>query len=73
MATAPSLRLAGGARRSVWLHNRFWSAGAWRIDAAHVANAVELSANSPRAAVYRVVPDLVGADNGDGLDASGVD
>src|ERR1043166_3186640 len=73
MATAPSLRLAGGARRSVWLHNRFWSSRARRIVATHVADALELSARASRTAIHCLFPDFTCANNGDGPDASGVD
>ena len=73
MATATSLRLAGGARCSAWLHNRFWSSGAGRIVATCVANALELSAHASRTAVRCVFPDSTCADNGDGPDAAGVD
>src|SRR4029453_14170539 len=73
MATASSLCLAGGARRSAWLHNHFWSSAAGRIVATGVANALELSAYPPRTAVHGVVPDPTRADNSHGVDASGVD
>ncbi len=73
MATASSLRLAGGARRCAWLHNRFWSSGAGRIVATRVANALELSTHASRTAVRCVFPDSTCADNGDGPDAAGVD
>src|SRR4029450_3574159 len=73
MATASSLRLAGGASRSAWLHNRFWSSGAGRIVATGVANALELSAHPPRTAVHCVFPNSACADNSHGPDAAGVD
>src|SRR6266545_4629886 len=73
VATASFLCLAGGARRSAWLHNRFWSSGAGRIVAARVANALELSAHASWAAVRRVFPNSTYADNCDGPDAPGVD
>ena len=44
---------------------------AWRLDAAHVANAVELSADASRAAVCRFVPDLAGANDSHGFDTAG--
>ena len=73
MATASSLRCVGAARRSVWLHNRFWSSAAGRIDAARMANAVELSAGAAGIEVYHIVPHPAGADNGDGLNTAGID
>jgi hypothetical protein len=73
MATAPSLRVAGGARRSAWLHNCFWSSGARRIVATCVAAALELSARASRTSICCVFPDSTCADNGDGPDAGGVD
>ena len=72
MAAATSLRFARSARRFLWLHDCFWSSAAWRIDATRVANAVELSANPPRTAFYRVIPNPTRADNSDGFDAAGV-
>src|SRR5215831_16794417 len=70
MATALFLRSAGGARRSAWLHNRFWSSSAGRITATRVANALELSAHASRTAVHFVLPDSTFADNGDGPHAA---
>src|SRR4029077_8999687 len=73
MATAPSIRVAGGARRSAWLHDRFWSSSARRIVATPVANALELSTHASRTAIRGLFPDSTPADNGDGPDAAGVD
>src|SRR4030095_6154550 len=73
MATASSLRFAGGTRRFVWLHNRFWSSGARRIVATRLANALELSTHASRIAVHCVFPDSTCADNDDGPDAAGAD
>src|SRR5262249_60272056 len=73
MATASSLCLAGGARRSAWLHNRFWSPVAGRIIATAVANALELPAGSPRTTIYCFLPNSPCADNSHGIDASRID
>src|SRR5215470_14626947 len=73
MATASSLRLAGGAGCSAWLHNRFWSSGARRTVATCVAVALELPAHASRTAIRYIFPDSTCADNGDGPDAAGVD
>ena len=70
MATASSLRFAGGARRSVWLHNRFWSSGAGRIVATRVANALELSADVAGAAVRGFLPDVARANDSHGFDTA---
>jgi hypothetical protein len=73
MAIASSLRGAGGVRRSAWLHNRFWSSGARRLDATSLANALELSAHASRTSVHCVVPNSACANNGYGTDAPVVD
>jgi hypothetical protein len=73
MATASSLRFAGGARCCAWLHNRFWSSGARRIVATRVAVALELPAHASRTAIRYIFPDSTCADNGDGPDAAGAD
>src|SRR5262249_4644783 len=73
MATTASVRFAGGARRSAWLHNRFRSSSARRVVATRVAIALELPAHASRTSVHYVFPDSACADNGHGVDAPGVD
>src|SRR6266496_3628668 len=73
LATTAFLCCARGACRILWLHNCFWSAGAWRIDAPCVADAVELSADAPRTAIHCVFPNPARADNSDGFDAASTD
>ena len=71
MAAAVFLRFAGGPRCIFWLHDCFWASGRWRLDAARVANAVELSADAAGPAVRGFLPDFAGANDSDGLDAAG--
>jgi len=73
IAIASSLRGAGGVRRSAWLHNRFWSSGARRLNASSLANALELAAHASRTSVHCVVPNSACANNGHGVDAPVVD
>src|SRR5213592_3063676 len=56
MASAPFIRCVGGLRRILWVHDCFWPPSAWRVDAARMANALELSADAARAAIHCVFP-----------------
>ena len=58
-------------RRILWLHGCFWPSGRWRLDAARVANAVELSADAAGAAVRGFLPDFARANDSHGFDAAG--
>jgi hypothetical protein len=71
MAAVAFLRCAGGARCIFGLHRCFWPSGRWRLDAASVANAVELSADAAGVAVRGFLPDFAGADDSDGFDSAG--
>ena len=71
MATAAFLRCAGTLRRILWLHDCFWPSGRRRFDAARVANAMELSADTAGAAVRGFLPDFARANDSDGFDAAG--
>src|SRR6266496_1204849 len=73
MASAAFIRGAGGPRRVVWMHDCFCSSCAWRIDAACVANALELSADSVGAAFCHFIPDSARANDSDGFNAAGDD
>src|ERR1700682_2166300 len=73
LAAFTSLRWAGSGGGMLWLHNRFCSAAAGRLDAARLASAVEPSLGASRSAFCAVVFDSVGAHNGDGPDAARVD
>src|SRR5207244_8865950 len=71
MASAPFVRCVGGPRRILWVHDCFWPSSAWRVDAARMANALELSADAARTAIHRVFPGAAGADDSNGLDLTG--
>src|SRR5438034_4742638 len=71
MAAAIFLRCAGGPRCISWLLDCFWPSDRWRLDAARVANAVELLADAAGAAVRDFLSDFAGADYSDGFDAAG--
>ena len=71
MAAAAFLRCAGALRRILWLHDCFWPSGRWPFDAAHVANAVELSADAAGVAVRCFLPDFAPANDSHGFDAAG--
>src|SRR6267378_1373646 len=73
VAAASALRRSRNAGRIFWLHNCFCSASAWRFVAASVANAVELSADSPRTALCRFFRDPAGANDSHGFDVAGND
>jgi hypothetical protein len=68
MASHVFLRRAGTSRCILWLHDCFWAAGRWRLDAAHLADAVELSANAPGIAVRCFPPDFARANDSHGFD-----
>ena len=70
MAAAPFVRGAGTGRRIAGLHNRFRASFVGRMDAARLANALELSANAHRTAFCAVVPDPAHAHNSHGSDAT---
>src|SRR5262249_52523604 len=65
------LRCTGAPRRIVWLHNRLWTSGAWRLDAATMADPLELSADAAGAAVRGFLPDFAAANDGHGFDTAG--
>ena len=70
MAAAAFLCSAGTARGIFWLHDCFWPSRAGRLDAAGLANAVELSADAAGAPVRGLVPDFARANNGHGSDTA---
>src|SRR5262249_44304581 len=70
LAAAAFLRCAGAPRCILWLHDRFWPSDRWRLNAARVANAVELSADAAGPSVRGFVPDFAPANDGNGFDAA---
>ena len=59
VASASFVRCVGGPRRILWGH------------ATRVANTLELSADSPRTAIHRVIPGAARAYDSDGFDVAG--
>src|SRR6184192_693197 len=67
-----SLRGTGAGRSLLWLHNCLRPSASGRVDAARLANAMELSADAHWIAFCPVIPYSVDTDNGDGPDTAGI-
>src|SRR5439155_584255 len=72
VAAVASLRCTGARRGLLWLHNCLRPSASGRVDAARLANAVELSADAHWIAFCPVIPYSVDTDNGDGPDTAGI-
>ena len=72
VAAVAFLRGAGNSGSVVGLHNRVWSAVAWGVAAAGLANALELSTDAAGIALCSVFSNSPDPDNGDGSDVAGI-